>query len=48
MAVCRGIPQALQKWRQIGGRRVRAMAKLDESRAAWFMRRKAEGGMANR
>ena len=34
MAVCRGIPQARQKWRQIGGRNVQAMAKLDESKAA--------------
>ena len=48
MAVCGGIPQARQKWRQIGGRKVRAMAKLDESKAAWIVRRKAEGRMANR
>ena len=48
MAVCGGIPQARQKWRQIGGRKVQAMARLDESKAAWIVRRKAEGGMTNR
>ena len=29
MAVCGGIPQAWQKWRQIGGRKVLAMSRLD-------------------
>ena len=48
MAVCGGIPQARQKWRQIGGRKVRAMAKLDESKVTWIVRRKAEGRMTNR
>ena len=34
MVVCGGVPETRRKWRQVGRREVRAMAKLDESKAA--------------
>ena len=43
----RGRPQGGRKWRQIGSRKVRVAARLDESKAAWIVRQKARGEVAN-
>ena len=48
VVVCGDVPDARRKWRQVGGRKVRAMAKLDESKVVWIARQKAKGKMANR
>ena len=47
MVVCGGVPEKRQKWRQVGRREVRAMAKLDESKVAWIVREKAKGELTN-
>ncbi len=48
MVAREGVPTKRQRWRQIGSRKVRVAAKLDESKVAWIVRQKAGGKATNR
>ena len=47
VAVCGGVPVSRRKWRHVGGRKVRAMAKLDESKVGWIVSQKRKGAMTS-
>ena len=48
MVVCGGVREKRRKWRHAGRRKVRAGAKLDESKVVWIVREKAKGELSNK